>query len=97
MKGEIPISYIVAIVLAIAVLALLGYWFYMSGGKFSGSVNRQDCLNLKLRYCTEWGTKGFTGTPDWNNYPSATDQKGKACRDMFQIKVDSSTDCLNPG
>lgn len=95
MKGSLPINYIVAIVLAVAVLALLGYWYYTSGGKFSTGVNRQECLTLKMRYCAEWGAQGYktpipTPPGSWDSYEN---KKGEACSTQHKISVSQRTDC----
>ena len=53
-KGDVPISYIIAIILGIIVVALLGYWFYTTGGKFSGTASETACRGKLLQYCTLW-------------------------------------------
>ena len=58
-KGAIPIPYIVAGMLGLAVVAVLGYWFFELGGEWGGEASLQDCKSRALAYCTEWQFKGY--------------------------------------
>ncbi|MBI2084104.1 MAG: hypothetical protein HYT70_00615 [Candidatus Aenigmarchaeota archaeon] len=50
MKGAV--NYIVAIVLGVAVIALLGYWFFYAGGQGRQGTNEAECIAVKIRFCT---------------------------------------------
>jgi hypothetical protein len=76
-KGSIPIPYIIALLLGIAVVAILGYWFFVLGGQWGGEASIDTCRTRAHTYCVEWQTYGFVGTtePDivnWfgDKYPS---------------------------
>lgn len=58
MKKGVAVPYIIAIVLGIAVLALLGYWFYIT----SGSLTKEQCRTDYIGWCTHWKNDGWTGT-----------------------------------
>ena len=81
MKGAIPIPYIVALVLAIAVIALIVYWLFFSGGEFDRMIREKGCDAKKLAYCNEYkassetipsftknGCEGMTDTEKENYY-----------------------------
>lgn len=51
-KGEIPIGHIVAIILAIAVIGLIGWWLYTNYIKGKAGGETAECLGYKIAYCT---------------------------------------------
>lgn len=59
MKGAIPVAYIVALILGVAVIGLLGYWFFVQGGIFEEQMTTQTCIAKKLSYCTQWQARGY--------------------------------------
>lgn len=61
MKG-ITIPYIIAIILGIAVIALIGYWFFFSGKIFGGTI-QPGCDEIKQRYCQEYRSSDFSVKP----------------------------------
>lgn len=99
MKADVPIPYIISIILGIAIIALLGYWFFIASGGFHGQMTEQECRNLKLTFCTLWSTNGYVKENEipkgpnslWDNYSNGF---GSACRSNYNIKVDASSDCL---
>lgn len=58
-KGALPVPHIIAILLGIIVVALLGYWFYTTGGSFSGIASEAACRGKLLQYCTFWSGCGY--------------------------------------
>ena len=61
MRKAVAVPYIIALILGVAVIALLGVWFVMSGGKFTTQSGKSLCDNKFLQWCT---TKGPTDTYD---------------------------------
>lgn len=61
--GAVPIPYIIALVLAIAVIALISYWFFVLGGDFGGIIVEKGCEAKKMAYCSEWKTTGTRPDP----------------------------------
>jgi len=64
-KGEIPIGYIIALVLGVAVVAILGYWFLLVQGAGGTQMSDIECKNKAFMYCTMWSANGYdinTGT-----------------------------------
>jgi len=53
-KGEIPIGYIIALVLGIAVVAILGYWFFIVQGSGGAQITVSQCQRLAYQYCQTW-------------------------------------------
>ncbi len=58
-KGAVPIPYIIALLLGIAVVAILGYWFFVLGGQWGGEVTSETCRTRALTYCTGWQLVGY--------------------------------------
>ena len=61
-KGEIPISYIVALLLGIAVVAILLYWFFVLGGTVGGQVSAAQCRTMASTWCSGWQLRGYDFT-----------------------------------
>jgi hypothetical protein len=59
MKGQIPIPYIIGLLLGIVVVAILGYWFFVLGGRIPGQVTESWCSVKKQKYCREWSICDF--------------------------------------
>jgi hypothetical protein len=70
-KGEIPIPYIVALIFAVIVLALLAYWLFFSGGEFDKMLKEKMCETKKGAHCSEWK---LTGEPEkeFSSYPCSS-------------------------
>lgn len=54
MRG-VAVPYIIALILGVAVIRLVGYWFTASGGKFSGQSAKTICDNKFLQWCITTG------------------------------------------
>ncbi len=72
--GKGAVDYIVAIVLGVAVIALLGYWFFTSQRDGSGSANLAECTAVKTQFCAiqteENWNKMLTKCGDANKFKS---------------------------
>jgi hypothetical protein len=66
MKKGIAIPYIIALILGIAVVALIGYWFFVLGGRIPGQATITTCQSKEVAWCGEWARTGeFPGAgPD---------------------------------
>jgi len=53
-KGEVPIPYIIALVLAIVVIGLVVYWLYFSSTDFQNTINEYSCRSKMSAYCNQW-------------------------------------------
>ena len=72
-KGAVPIPYLIAIILGVVVIALLGYWFFVTGGSLSASITKGECDNKLMIYCIEWSSNNYVEVPDfgdWSTYAS---------------------------
>lgn len=59
MKKAVAVPYVIALILGVAVVGLVGYWFATSGGKFSGQGSRTICDNKFLQYCVTNPTSDY--------------------------------------
>ncbi len=59
-KGAIPVSYIVALLLGIAVIGIIGYWFFFLGGEWGGEVTLNTCRSRAYTYCASWQAVGYS-------------------------------------
>jgi hypothetical protein len=64
-KGALPVPYIVAIIIAVIVIAVLVYWFFVLSGKGSTTATDSFCRAREFTYCAQWATSSF----DLNNRP----------------------------
>lgn len=55
MKKGIAVPYIIALILGIAVVGLIGYWFFF----LSKGVPEEACKTRLRSYCTEWSGTGY--------------------------------------
>jgi len=60
-KGEVPIAYIIALILGIAVVALLGYWFFVMQSGGSSELNAEQCRARAYEYCRTWERNQYSG------------------------------------
>lgn len=74
MRKAVAIPYVIALVLGIAVIGLIGFWFVSSGGKFGGQNSKTVCDNKFLQWCiTHSGTYAnfvSDGNPECNFFGS---------------------------
>lgn len=54
MRG-VAVPYIIALILGVAVIGLIGYWFVVQGGKFGGQSAKTICDNKFLQWCITTG------------------------------------------
>jgi len=59
MKKGIAIPYIIALILGIAVVALIGYWFFVLGGRIPGQATLTSCQSKEVAWCGEWARTGL--------------------------------------
>ncbi len=97
-KGAVPIPYIIALLLGIAVVAILGYWFFVLGGQWGGEVTLATCRTRAHTYCAGWQALAYaydedTGEPTvrWfsDNYPACNSYNAAI---GFSEKDDADTD-----
>lgn len=53
MKGSIPLPYIVALILAIAVIVVVGYMFLSQSKDFSNILEKKYCEAKLFGYCAK--------------------------------------------
>jgi hypothetical protein len=58
-KGEVPISYIIALILGIAVVAVIGYWFFVVQSQGGGEMTITQCRDKAYVYCNMWRDNGY--------------------------------------
>ena len=86
-KAEVPISYIIALILGVAVVAIIGYWFFIVQSQGGGEMTADKCRSSAYTYCNIWRDTGYavdqaTGAPNlglinggvkWFSYVTAAD------------------------
>jgi hypothetical protein len=50
-EKAVAVPYIIALILGVALIGLVGYWFATTGGKFGGQSVKTVCENKFLQYC----------------------------------------------
>lgn len=58
-KGSIPIPYIIAIIFGIAVIAIIGYWFFTVSSSAGGVGSESECIAMKIAWCNEAVAKNW--------------------------------------
>lgn len=59
MRKGIAVQYIIALILGVAVLGLIGYWFFVLGGRIPGEATTTWCQTRENRWCTTWARTGL--------------------------------------
>ncbi len=58
-KGEMPIPYIVAIILGVIVVGILVLWLIISWQKGYGIVDKAYCNAKLLEFCSKWSACAY--------------------------------------
>lgn len=58
-KGALPVPYIVALIIAILVIAILVYWFFVLSGQGGSEATFRLCQGKLFTYCSQWSTCGY--------------------------------------
>lgn len=82
-KGEMPIPYIIALILGVIVLGLLAYWLYTGGLGFDSTVRESTCRTKVGFYCNSWKTNSY----DTEKKPSNQDFSN-ICGDINAVNRD---------
>jgi hypothetical protein len=95
-KGAVPIPYIIALVLAIIVIALVVYWLFFSSGDFGDIISEKGCEAKKMAYCSEYKTSSsstsFSTSCDSINDNNKNEYYAPEC--CFDEKFHGSADTL---
>lgn len=57
-RGAVPIPYIIAIIFAVAIIVLIGYWLFSTNNEFSKVIKAKMCDTKKAAYCSDWRLSG---------------------------------------
>ena len=57
-KASVPIPYIIALVLAIAVISIVVYWLFFSGADFGKTILEKGCDAKLLAFCNDVSVSG---------------------------------------
>ena len=73
MRKGVAIPYIIAVLLGIAVIGIIGYWFFVLGGNLGTNVTTSSCQTKLTVYCTAWVAEGYAGNNPrtlgkWDNW-----------------------------
>lgn len=53
MKAAIPIPYIIALLFGLAVIALIGFYFFSSSSTFGPATLKLQCKSIAMKFCQE--------------------------------------------
>lgn len=53
MRKAVAVPYVIALILGVAVIALIGIWFVMSGGKFTTQSLETSCQSKAVQSCSQ--------------------------------------------
>ena len=56
----IAVPYIIAVLLGVAVIGLIGYWLFVSGGQFGNTAASETCRTDFLQACQKWASDGYS-------------------------------------
>src|SRR3990172_7100789 len=90
MRKAVAVPYIIAILLGIAVIGLVGYWFFVSTGRLGGAATLTDCQNKEVQYCSQWLRTGVKPL-SWNLYAKGCTEVGVADPDKARCNQKSAT------
>jgi hypothetical protein len=80
MRKGIAVPYIIALILGIVVVALLGYWFFVLGGTFTGKASITECQTKLSTYCASFSAAGYEGFEDFTEAcPAGSDVYAPEC------------------
>lgn len=103
MKKGIAIPYIIALILGIAVVGLIGYWFFILGGRIPGEATMSSCQTKVTTWCSEWARTGEfpyerdVNPKDWDEYAPGCEGIGvgepseSACKNLLGLSGSSDT------
>jgi len=89
MRKAVAVPYVIALILGVAVIALIGIWFVMAGGKFSKSSAELECKKAIAIACVK-----SIGVPG-DVTPDTTDQT--KCNDVGVPVPRTTADCKTQG
>lgn len=75
-KGALPLPYIVAIIFAVIVIAVVGWLFFTGVWEFPPITKKQWCEAQKLKYCYDWQKAGKEPTGGWDGYAKGCKEVG---------------------
>jgi len=80
MKGALPVPYIVALIIALIVIAILAYWFFVLSGRSGTEADIKLCEAKAVTYCAAWAATRY-GTNDEGN-PVVGEFKDEKCHNL---------------
>jgi len=92
-KGEVPIAYIIAIMLGVVAVAFLGYWLFIVQQSGGIEMSADECRAKAVEYCSRWR---FV---QWSNYAELTadpPKVGMVIGDKWFSKEDSTSSGNTP-
>ena len=78
-KGEIPIAYIIALVLGVIVLGLLSWWLFSGGLGWNRVAEESVCRSKLGFYCQSWRINSYdiTKKPNGQKFSDPCDTVNK--------------------
>ena len=96
-KGALPVPYIAALIIAIIVIGVLIYWFFILSKEPTNAFTQAQCQARASIYCTSWATTGYGFDSDGNPQLVGKWEEdvlgGKACFDQNVLKTVNKLYC----
>lgn len=68
MEKGVAIPYVIALIIGIVVVGVIGYWFFGLAGKGTGVQATINCDAIKLSFCQEWSSTGYSRPVVFNEW-----------------------------
>lgn len=93
-KG-VAVRYIIALILGIAAVGLLGYWFFVLGGKLGGEAVTTECRAKQVSYCQAWKALNYGDVkpiePDWGTCTPVSTSDASECQTLLGETTTTTT------
>jgi len=103
-KGALPVPYIVAMILAVVVIAIVVYWLFFAYGEGGNAITDATCVAKKMKYCNEWRLNSWGDLPGGKEFSasceSVKDNRGsyyapECCSIDWAIDGLSESECMS--
>ncbi len=95
-KGELPVPHIIALVIGVAALALLGYWFFSTGGKLGSQTTATVCDSKFVQFCLTNPSKQWSDFSGLDKECSGGPHSFDQCNQIFGIGGSTPTPTPTP-
>ena len=92
MNKGVAIPYVVSIILAVVVIAIVSYWFFITELGGSGTGTKATCDSKVLSYCQSWQSTSWQIKPVLQSWDVSCGPEPKTPKDC-SVKIGLQCDC----